>query len=200
MTKQRSAFRADLGRYMVLMGRTGLIARLRLIVYSPGIWITFLFRVGQRLSAAADRFPPLKILSVLYRFQYFLAGLAVGIDIPLETRIGAGLYIGHWGGITVGPKTVLGENCNLSQGVTIGEAGREGGRGVPVIGDRVYLGPGAKVFGKITVGNDVAIGANAVVGKDVPDSAVVGGVPAEIISMKGSADFVIVREDGEENG
>ncbi len=120
--------------------------------------------------------------------------LFVGIHIPLEVEIGWGFYIGHAGGIVVHPDAVIGANCNISQGVTIGEGGRAEARGVPRIGDRVYIAPGAKVFGKITIGNDVAIGANAVVNKDVPDSAVVGGVPAKIISMKGSAGLIILAK------
>ena len=75
--------------------------------------------------------------------------------------------------------------------MVIGHAGRGGKQFVPIIGDRVYIGPGAKLFGKIRIGNDVAIGANAVVTKDVPDNAVVVGVPAKIISYKGSSDFIL---------
>ena len=77
----------------------------------------------------------------------------------------------------------------------IGEAGRGDYRGVPQIGCRVYFGPGAKVFGRIRIGDNVAIGANAVVCEDVPDNAVLGGVPARVLSLKGSGDFVVTRED-----
>jgi serine O-acetyltransferase len=91
----------------------------------------------------------------------------------------------------LGTKTVIGENCNISQGVTIGQAGREGKQLTPIIGDRVYIGPGAKIFGGIKIGNDVAIGANAVLTKDLPDNAVAVGVPAKIVSYEGSHDFVI---------
>lgn len=112
--------------------------------------------------------------------------------MPIETKIGKGLYIGHWGGIVVHPDTIIGDNCNLSQGVTMGEGGREK-RGSPQIGNRVYIGPGAKIFGPVTLGNDVAVGANAVVTKSLEDTAVVGGVPARVISHKGSRDFVIVE-------
>ncbi|MCD6287590.1 MAG: serine acetyltransferase [Candidatus Hydrogenedentes bacterium] len=171
------------------------ISKVRLAVYTPGLWIMALYRLGNRLCRAADKNRLLKLVSIPYGFLYFLLGVVTGIYIPLETDIGPGLYIGHWGGIMVHPKTVIGENCNLSQGVTIGEGGRAGNRGVPRIGDRVYIAPGAKVFGDIVIGNDVAIGANAVVNKSVPDKAVVGGIPAAVISMDGSADFVILSDD-----
>ena len=85
---------------------------------------------------------------------------------------------------------IIGNNVNISQGVTIGMANRGEKAGVPVIGNEVYIGPGAKIIGAIKVGNNVAIGANAVVTHDVPDNAVVGGVPARIISMKGAEGYV----------
>jgi serine O-acetyltransferase len=67
-------------------------------------------------------------------------------------------------------------------------------RGSPTIGDRVYVGSGARLIGRITIGNDVAIGANAVVTKNLPDNAVAVGVPAKIISYEGSKDFVVYRD------
>jgi len=109
-----------------------------------------------------------------------------GIEIPREAKIGYGFWISHYGGIILNGSVVIGNNCNISQGVTIGIGGRGDKRGNPVIGDNVYIGPGAKVFGKIRIGNNAAIGANAVVTKDVPDNATVGGIPATVINMKGS--------------
>ena len=74
--------------------------------------------------------------------------------------------------------------------MTIGQSNRGDRRGVPTIGSRVYIGPGAKIIGNIQIGNNVAIGANAVVTKDVPDNAVVAGIPARIISMDGADGYV----------
>ena len=88
------------------------------------------------------------------------------------------------------PRAKIGKNCNISQGVTIGQSNRGKRAGVPVIGDSVFIGPGAKIFGAITIGNNVAIGANAVVTSDVPDNAVVAGIPARILSLLGSAGYV----------
>lgn len=85
---------------------------------------------------------------------------------------------------------MIGENCNLSQGVTIGKANRDQEGGFPILGDRVYVGPGAKIFGSVRIGDDAAIGANAVVTKDVPAMGVVGGVPARLISDKGSVGYI----------
>ena len=88
-------------------------------------------------------------------------------------------------------KVVIGRDCNINHEVTIGV--KYGGKnpGVPVIGARVYLGPGCKVIGGISLGNDVAVGANSVVVESVPDSGVAVGVPAKVISYKGSSDYVV---------
>lgn len=118
-----------------------------------------------------------------YQFKY-------GIQIPSRTKIGRGFYIGHFGGIVVNGATVIGKNCNISQGVTIGQANRGPRKGCAIIGDNVYIGPGAKIVGHVNIGNNVAIGANAVVTKDIPDNAVVAGVPARIISMDGSEGYI----------
>jgi serine O-acetyltransferase len=113
-----------------------------------------------------------------------------GISIPFETRVGSGFYIGHFGGIVVNEGSVIGKNCNLSHGVTLGEAQRGERKGCPVLGDNVYVGPGAKIVGAVRIGHDVAIGANCVVTKDVPDHSVVVGVPGRVISQEGSAGYV----------
>ena len=113
-----------------------------------------------------------------------------GISIPPETEIGSGFYIGHFGGIVVNERSVIGKNCNISHGVTLGEANRGRNKGCPVIGDNVYIGPGAKIVGAVRVGNNVAIGANCVVTKDVPDGAVVVGIPGKVISQEGSTGYV----------
>ena len=145
----------------------------------PGFRVSFWFRVASHYR----RNPLYFFILRHYHYKY-------GIELCRGTKVGEGLYIGHFGGIIISPGVVIGRNCNISQGVTIGISGRGEKRGIPVIGDGVYIGSGAKVIGKIHVGNNVAIGANAVVIKDVPDNAVVGGVPAKIISMEGSFEFI----------
>jgi serine O-acetyltransferase len=119
-----------------------------------------------------------------------LVEIVTGIHLPPRCSIGPGLYIGHFGPIILNPQVSLGANCNLSQGVTIGIAGRGDNRGCPALGDRVYVGAGAIIFGKIHIGNDAAVGAGAVVTSSVPARAVVVGNPAKLISYNGSFDFV----------
>lgn len=85
---------------------------------------------------------------------------------------------------------VIGANCNIYQGVTIGQKLRGERKGYPIIGNEVFISPGAKIIGKVKIGNNVVIGANAVVDKDVEDNAVVGGVPAKILSYQGSEGYI----------
>ena len=113
-----------------------------------------------------------------------------GISIPASAQIGKSFYIGHFGGIILNAKTIIGDNCNISQGVTIGISGLDENRGVPVIGNNVYVGANAVLAGKISIGNDVLIGACSLVNKSFPDFSIIGGVPAKIISDKGSIGYI----------
>ena len=122
---------------------------------------------------------------ILYRLK-----IKLGINIPYNTNIKPGFYIGHFGTIVVDHKVKIGWNCNISCGVILGFANRGKNIGVPEIGNNVYIGPGAKVIGKIKIGNNVAIGANCVVTKNISDNAVVVGVPGRIVSSKGSEGYV----------
>jgi serine O-acetyltransferase len=124
-----------------------------------------------------------KYILVRCRYKY-------GITIPEYTVIGPGFFINRFGGIYVNGDVVMGSNVNLTHGVVLGQMNRGPRAGSPVIGDRVFIGSGAKILGNIRVGSDAAIGANAVVTKDVPDGAAVGGIPAKVLSMEGSSGYV----------
>ncbi len=172
--------REDLRRYPGSGAR-----RLLSVLPRQGFWAVATYRVGHRVSAL--RGPAALPLKAACKVLRKVTEILTGIEIAPEATIGPGLYVGHFGGITVTPHAVIGRRCNLSQGVTIGVDGIGERRGAPRIGDEVYIGPGAKVFGKITIGNGVAIGANAVVGTDVPHGVTVAGVPARVVSDRGSA-------------
>lgn len=103
-----------------------------------------------------------------------------GVDILPHARIGGGFFLPHTPGIVVGGRTVIGEDCTLLHGVTLGEA-RFDELDCPRLGDRVTVGSGAQVLGGITVGDDALVGAGAVVLDGVPAGAVVAGVPARVI-------------------
>ena len=99
----------------------------------------------------------------------------LGFSIPINV-FGPGLLIGHRGTIVITPKTKIGKNCRMNVGVQIGP-GKNGG--APRIGDNCYIGPGAKIFGEIVIGDNVKIGANAVVNKSFPENnLLIVGIPA----------------------
>ena len=105
----------------------------------------------------------------------------VPLDIEQLNRVGGFYFHGD---------AVLGSNVNITHGVVLGYMNRGSRRGAPVIGDRSFLGSGAKVIGGIAVGAEAAIGANAVVTKDVPERGVVGGIPAKLLSDQGSDGYI----------
>lgn len=181
-----SVYRQDVGRYTEYAGGGALIQMLT----QQGLWALFQYRLAAAIYHA--RLPGgLKRLLLLWMVAWQkLLEITTGICLPYTAVIGPGLYIGHFGQIILNGKTVLGRDCNLSQGVTIGVSGRGEQRGVPQIGDRVYFGANAVVAGSITIGNDVVIGANTLVTADVPDNCTVVGVPGGIVSRKGSQDYL----------
>ena len=103
--------------------------------------------------------------------------IKLGFTIPVNT-FGKGLNIHHYGCIIVNDNARIGENCNIQQGVNIGQ--NYGSENVPTIGNDVYIGPGAKIFGKVTIADGCVIGANAVVCKDfLEPNKIIIGVPAK---------------------
>lgn len=185
-----SYLKADLKRYF--RKQNGLLGKAKTVLLTQGIWAILIYHAGSWCHNRKGKYFWVRVvLPFLIIFQKIIE-ITTGIVLPFTAKIGKGFYIGHFGGIILSPHTVLGEYCNISQGVSIGQAGRGGKQHTPIIGDRVYIAPGAKIFGRIKIGNDVAIGANAVVTKDLPDNAVAVGIPARVISYKGSSDFVII--------
>ena len=183
----------DLDRYFYMLNTTNFFSKIKVIFLTQGIWALIVYRFGASLRSSEFHFVIKKPLMLVMTVLQKLVEVTTGISIPFSAEIGRGLYIGHFGGIILNGAVVMGENCNLSQGVTIGVGGRGDFAGVPKIGDRVYLGPNTVVIGKIEIGDDVAVGANSVVTKSVPAGAVVAGVPAKIINMNGSHEFVLFR-------
>lgn len=180
------AYRADVRRYTAY-GESG---ALRQILTQQGLWALLQYRLASSLyRAAMPSILKRPFLLAMVVWQKLIE-ITTGICLPYTAQIGAGLYIGHFGNIILNSDIVMGCDCNLSQGVTIGVSGRGDRRGVPVIGNRVYFGANATVAGKIRVGDDAVIGANSLVTADVPDGCTVVGVPAEIVSRKGSQDYI----------
>lgn len=182
--RNESPLRADLRRrYAMTSGST--LRRVLTCARAPGVHAVLVLRFGQW----SRRRP--KVLRILFDPIYVILDFFIhvlwGIEIPRSARIGPGLYIGHYGGITVSSIAVIGRDCNLSQNITIGVSGAGQKRGAPTLGDNVYVAPGARLVGKITIGNNVKIGANAVIHKDLPDNAIAVLDPGfKIISYAGN--------------
>ncbi|MBY4797648.1 serine O-acetyltransferase [Collinsella sp. AGMB00827] len=119
-----------------------------------------------------------RVLSQVTRFF-------TGVEIHPAAQIGKRLFIDHAMGVVIGETTIIGDDCVLYQGVTLGGTGNECGKRHPTLGDRVTVGTGAKVLGNITIGNDVRIGGNSVVVKDVPSDSTVVGIPGRIVRRGG---------------
>lgn len=124
-----------------------------------------------------------RILLNHYRFRY-------GFDISPTTAIGPGLFLGHFGGVVISPLAVIGSNVNINQGTTIGATSRGSHRGAPVLGDRVWVGSGAIIVGKVQVGHDALIAPGAYVNFDVEPQSLILGNPGKCVSQRGSEGYV----------
>lgn len=145
----------------------------------PGFWAVLVYRFGHFFTVL--KIPVIKQLGlILYIPMKFLVEVLWGISISRKAVIGPGLFINHFSSIFVHSDVVMGSNCVISQEVTLGVKA-DTHSGAPKIGNDVIIAAGAKVLGKITIGNNAIVGANAVVVKDVQDNWIVGGVPATFI-------------------
>jgi serine O-acetyltransferase len=161
-------FRADLSRYPA-----------RPFLREQSIWAICVYRFGRRVLVR--KAGPLRyILLKLHSFIFRIVETSTGISLPIEAQIGAGLRVYHFGNIFVHDRAVIGRNCTLRQGVTIGNLGVEGP--VPIIEDDVEFGAYAQVFGNVRIGRGARIGALSVVLSDVPAGATAFGNPARILS------------------
>lgn len=160
-----------------------------------GLWATTVYRLAHyaRHSRRSRWLSPLAFV-----FQQVILTLT-SIEISPAAHIGPGLWIPHEGYIVIGPVPV-GRNCEIFQGVTLGarqstipRTDPGPGIGVPTLGDRVWVGPGAVITGRITVGDDATVGANSLVTRDVPPRGVMLGVPARLISRRGSFNQIAYR-------
>lgn len=123
-----------------------------------------------------------KLLGIFWAWRHHNLGIKLGFTIPCNV-FGPGLNIHHYGCIVVNSHAKVGMNCNIQQGVNIGQ--NYGSENVPIIGDNVYIGPGAKIFGKIIIADGCAIGANSVVTHSCEQkNSVLVGAPARVIAER----------------
>lgn len=145
----------------------------------PGFRALAVHRFGVARMSVRPR--PLRApLSVAYRVLFRAVRNLYGIELPHTARIGRRVVFEHQHGIVVHGSAIIGDDCILRQGVTLGIRSLDRRDEAPVLGRRVNVGAGAKILGRVVVGDGAAIGANAVVLEDVPSGAVVVGVPAVV--------------------
>lgn len=113
------------------------------------------------------------------------------IQLPRKTKVGYGLYIGHHGPIVINSTTQIGNNCNLSQFITIGSNHGK----AAVIGDNTYIGPNVCIVEDVKIGNNVTIGAGSVVTKDIPDNATAAGNYAKVLNFDNPGRYINKRWD-----
>lgn len=162
-------FKADLLRYPK-----------RPFLKEQSVWAIAIYRWGRAINQREDSAIK-KILTAIYWLLFRFVETLTGISLPKDAEFGPGLRIWHFGNIFINSGAVVGKNCTLRQGVTIGNRHENGP--IPVIGDNVNFGAYAQVLGDVTVGHNVNIAAMSVVLHDVPDNATVAGIPAKVVKI-----------------
>lgn len=145
---------------------------------AQGFWVMVVYRFG-RWRYTVRPLLLRKVISLVYRVAYKCVQIVTGVELPCEVEVGRNFIIDHFGGIVVSGFAKFGDDCRIRTGVVIGLA-RVNDPCAPLIGNCVDIGAGAKVLGRIRIGNNVLIGANAVVIRDVPDNSIAVGVPATV--------------------
>tara|TARA_B100000953_G_scaffold298573_1_gene295727 strand:+ start:405 stop:944 length:540 start_codon:yes stop_codon:yes gene_type:complete len=161
-----------------------------IVFLTQAFWAIIQFRVASFVYNEVKIFGVRHLLLGICLIWQKLIEVTTGISLPASVIIGRSFYIGHFGNIFIHPNCCIGNNCNISQGVTIGISGRGVERGVPTLGDNVYVGCNSTIVGKIVIGDNCVIGANSLVNRSVIENQTVLGVPAQVISSKNSSEYI----------
>lgn len=152
-------------------------------VLAQGFWALQIYRFGHlryRFNSKLIRIPLAVLHIILLKFSEIFFGITIGVS----AKIGKRLIIEHFGTIVIHGSTEIGDDCIIRQGVTIGNRRLDDPLGAPILGCRVNVGAGAKILGRVVIGDDVSIGANAVVVTDIPSGCVAVGIPARVVKRK----------------
>jgi serine O-acetyltransferase len=154
-------------------------------LFEQGLWAIAVHRFGNWRMGIQPRIVRLPF-SLLYSILYKVVEWLCGISLPYTVRLGRRVRLWHHGGMILHAESV-GNDAHIRHNTTFGIARIHHNEELPVIGNRVDIGCGACILGRVRVGDDAVIGANAVVVRDVPANSVVGGVPAKLIRMKSAS-------------
>ena len=152
-------------------------SKLEVILTYAGFHALLAYRISHWLKS--------RDVPILPRVISQLARWVTGVEIHPSAKIGTGFFIDHGMGVVIGETAEIGDYVTLFQGVTLGGTGKERGKRHPTLGNHVVVGAGAKILGGITIGDNVKIGANSVVLRNVPANSTVIGVPARVIKTQG---------------
>ena len=152
-------------------------SRIEVLTLYSGLHALLMYRVAHKLHVKGHTYPA-RLISQSAKFL-------TGIEIHPGATIGKGLFIDHGSGVVIGETTIIGDNCTIYQGVTLGGTGKETGKRHPTLGNNVMVGSGAKLLGSFTVGDNSKIAAGAVVLRDVPENCTAVGVPAKVVIRSG---------------
>ena len=170
----------DLYRYV---GEFSLKLWIKSFLFTPGFTYIVIYRKAKNSRNI--------FLKIIFRGWLRLLQMIYHFQIPYQTDIGEGFYIGHFGSIIINSKARLGKNVNVTSGVVIGQTNRGKKQGIPTIGDEVWIGANSVIVGNITIGKNVLIAPNSYVNFDVPDNSIVMGNPAKIIyNLKATEGYV----------
>jgi serine O-acetyltransferase len=199
----RAAIREDLDRYVFIIqrqhGLTGPLVSLRVGLMSQGLWATTAYRLNHYVRYRRHS----RLLCVLPSGLHHILMALTGVHIDPHAHISPGLKFPHGGHIVIGPVR-MGANCDIFQGVTLGESDttledRPSRPDVPTLGDRVWVGAGAVIAGGVIVGDDAVVGANSLLVRDIPPRGVALGVPARLVSRRGSFTQIAYRHMDDDN-
>ncbi len=152
-------------------------SRIEVLTLYSGLHALLMYRAAHAANNKGHRY--------IARMISQSAKFFTGIEIHPGAKIGRGLFIDHGSGVVIGETTIIGDNCTIYQGVTLGGTGKETGKRHPTLGDNVMVGAGAKLLGAFTVGSNSKIAAGAVVLRDVPENCTAVGIPAKVVVRKG---------------
>lgn len=156
---------------------------LKLLLFNPPFRFVFTLR-------ACSCFSKYNPIGIIFRLWNKNLQSKYGFQFQYTCKIGKGFFMPHFGNIVINNNVVIGENCNVAQGVTLGNIKRGTLKGNPTIGNRVAIGANAVIVGNIKIGDDVLIAPLTFVNFDVPSNAVVLGNPAKIINYNSSSGYI----------
>ena len=174
-----SEIKSDIGKDVdsIMLRDPAAKNRTEIVLLYSGFHALLMYRLAHSMNKKGMEIPARAVSQI--------AKFLTGIEIHPGAQIGKGLFIDHGAGVVIGETAIIGDNCTIYQGVTLGGTGKETGKRHPTLGDNVMIGAGAKLLGNFTVGDNSKIAAGAVVLGNVPANSTAVGIPAHVVKKDG---------------